>query len=391
MANPSWLKALKEACYHAHDPALHFECEEGILFSLLGKWEVYPAPIVPRRQRPTNPMRNYETYSVEEVFALLQLATVEGNEHDRAFALILLGALATPKALDIVRSFLDSPSLKERWASAIALGRHKEESAFPLLQTLLLDGFLVSPPSEGEEEAERPGGTQNAYPPIGDASVDMEYEWYMHQRWECALVLGAWSNQCVVPLLKEALNAAWKMEQMWPDYGGYQDGPEIWHAFQDRLAFALAWHALLDLDLPEKRVLIATIYLALGALQIQDPSIFYFHQAKELFSVSPSLQEFPWLQTGRLAMFPLAKQKRIKQALDHIKETFLVHPHVEPARVKHLLARHLGFSETEQDHSLWRFPEALSERDKESRPVSWEQWSGQTDTFDPFLDADNVP
>ena len=90
-------------------------------------------------------------------------------------------------------------------------------------------------------------------------------------------------------------------------------------------------------------------------------------------------------------MFPLAKQERIKQALDHIKETFLVRPHVEPARVKHLLARHLGFSETEQDHSLWRFPEALSERDKESRPASWEQWSGQTDTFDPFLDADDVP
>jgi HEAT repeat protein len=77
------------------------------------------------------------------VFALLQRATIEGTEHDRAFALILLGALATPKALDIVRSFLASPSLKERWASVIALGRHKEERVFPLLQTLLLDGFLV--------------------------------------------------------------------------------------------------------------------------------------------------------------------------------------------------------------------------------------------------------
>ena len=58
-----------------------------------------------RLPRPASFRHNYETYSVEEVFALLQRATVEGNEHDRAFALLLLGALATPKALDIVRSF----------------------------------------------------------------------------------------------------------------------------------------------------------------------------------------------------------------------------------------------------------------------------------------------
>lgn len=163
-------------------------------------------------------MHKYDTSSVEDVFVLLQRATREGNEHDRAFALILLGALATPKALDIVRSFLASPSLKERWASVIALGRHKEERVFPLLQTLLLDGFLVRPLSTSEEEAERQGGSQGAYPPIGDLSVAMEYEWYMHQRWECALVLGAWGNPCVVPLLREALQTAWKMEQMWPDY-----------------------------------------------------------------------------------------------------------------------------------------------------------------------------
>jgi hypothetical protein len=400
MANPSWLKALKEACYHAHDPALHYDSEEGIVFCMLWEWEDYPTPIPPRWERPASLMHKYDTYSVEEVFALLQRATVEGNEHDRAFALILLGALATPKSLDIVRSFLTSPSLKERWASAIALGRHKEERTFPLLQTLLLDGFLVNAPSTSKEEAEKgQAGSQDAYPPIDDLSVSMKYEWYMHQRWECALVLGAWGNPCVVPLLIEALDTAWKMEQMWPDYGGFQDGPEIWHAFQDRLAFALgqlgAWHAPLDLDLPEKHLLIATIYLALGALQIQDPSIFYFDQARHLFSVPPYAQDFPWLQASRLAELPLAKQERIKQALERynalIKESFLARPYVEPTRVKQLLARHLGFSETEQDHYLWRFPEALSGRDKESRPVPWEQWSSQPDTFDPFLDSDDLP
>ena len=159
MTNPSWLKALKEACYHAHDPALHYDSEEEIVFCMLWKWETYPTPIPPRWERSAGFMHKYDHYSVEEVFALLQRATREGDEHNRAFALILLGALATPKALDIVRSFLASPSLKERWASAIVLGRHKEERVFSLLQTLLLDGFLVSPPSASKEEAGRQRGT----------------------------------------------------------------------------------------------------------------------------------------------------------------------------------------------------------------------------------------
>lgn len=374
MASPSWLKALKEACYHAHHPALHYDSEEEIVFCMLWQWEDYPTPIAPRWERPASLMHKYDTSSVEDVFVLLQRATREGNEHDRAFALILLGALATPKALDIVRSFLTSPSLKERWASAIALGRHKEERVFSLLQTLLLDGFLVSPPSVSEEEAERQGGTHDVYPPIGDLSVAVDYEWYMHQRWECALVLGAWGNPCVVPRLREALETAWKMEQMWPDYEGFQDGPEIWHAFQDRLAFALgqlgAWHALLDLDLPEKRLLIATIYLALGALQVQNTLIFYGDEARDLFSVPSETWTNFWQEFWR--------------------ERGVEKPFVEPALVKQLLARHLGFSETEQDQYLWRFPEALSGRDKESRPAPQQQWSGQSDTFDPFLDSDDL-
>jgi hypothetical protein len=96
-----------------------------------------------------------------------------------------------------------------------------------------------------------------------------------------------------------------------------------------------------------------------------------------------------------MAELPLEKQERIKQALASyhadLKARWLAeHPFVEPARVKHLLARHLGFSEIEQFQYLWRFLLALSERGKESHPVSWKQWRGQFDSFDPFLDADDV-
>lgn len=474
MANPPWFDALLEACYHAHDPALHYESAEGILASHLREWEVSPTPLDFRFPLPASFSYTYETCSIEEIFVLLQRAVREGGEDDRAFALILLGALATPEALDLVRSFLTSPSLKERWASTIALGRHKDERVFSLVQNLLLDGFLVSRSSTSEEETESQERAQDAYPLISDAAADHKYEWYMHQRWECALVLGAWGDPCVVPLLKEALQAAWKMEQMWPDYGGFQDGPQIWHAFQDRLVFALgqlgawdilreldlpenrkvwyafqdrlvfalshvgAWDVLRKLDLPANRMLIATIYLALGALQVRDSSIFY--QPQHLFALphhiqpSPSsleriLARFPvekqeqakrllanqvdfherWLsehadQESLLAQLPAEKQKRIKRVIAghaEMKARWLAeNPYVEPARVKQLLARHLGFSETEQEYFLRRFPEALLERDKESNLAAQWYWRGQpdtfdspdmSDTFDPFLDADDLP
>lgn len=49
--------------------------------------------------------------------------------------------MATPKARNLLLSFLASPHRKERWASAIALGRLKEERVFFLLQDLLLEGL----------------------------------------------------------------------------------------------------------------------------------------------------------------------------------------------------------------------------------------------------------
>ena len=103
----------------------------------------------------------------------------------------------------------------------------------------------------------------------------------------------------------------------------------------------------------------------------------------------------PWLQKSRLAELPLEKQEQMKALANyhaHLKESWLAeHPFVEPTLAKQLLARHLGFSETEREHYLQRFPLALSERNKESRPVPWEQWSGQPDTFDPFLDSEDLP
>jgi hypothetical protein len=150
-----WPKALFEACLHSHHPALLSQAEEAIVKRFLWFWEEYPSPISPPWEHFVDQGRESESRSAQDIFALLQRAVTEGDEEDRVCALFLLGGLATPKARDLLISFLDSPHRKERWASAIALGRLKEERVLALLQTLLLEGFAVSEIFESVEEFQR--------------------------------------------------------------------------------------------------------------------------------------------------------------------------------------------------------------------------------------------
>jgi HEAT repeat protein len=79
-------------------------------------------------------------------------SVTEEDEFERVFTLFLLGGLATPEARNVLLSFLDSSQRKERWASAISLGRLKEERVFPVLQALLLEGFAASTIFDTPEE-----------------------------------------------------------------------------------------------------------------------------------------------------------------------------------------------------------------------------------------------
>jgi len=386
MENPFWLKALFEACLHAHHPALHYQTEEGIVKRFLWFWEEYPSPISPPWEQFVDQGRDYESRSDQDIFAILQRAVIEGEGDSRVFALFLLGGLATPKARDLLISFLKSPQRKERWASVIALGRLKEERVFSLLQTLLLEGFAASEIFASVEELQAAQEacrlSRQMYKEQGQAMFpesyedvierlrNIDYEWYLRQRSECALALGTWGNPSVVPKLQEALQTAWRMEQDWPDYEGPDaSGPKIWYFFQDYLAFALgqlgAWDALQFLHFPENHLLVARIYMILGALQVNDTGIFYEDTPYYLLHDSPS-----YLQT----------RARMEKA------GVGVHPFVEPARVKRLLAEYFGLSLTEQEKYLVRYPKAWNERGKESHSVSPpEQW-----TIDPFLAADQL-
>lgn len=275
---------------------------------------------------------------------------------------------------------MTSENRKERWASTITLGRLKDERAFAFLPSLLLEGFSVFGDGEQLQEVQEAfrcyrrtikeqGGRQAILPAIWMDLCLMDYEWYLCQRSECALLLGAWGNPVVVPKLCEALQAAWKMEQEWPDYIGEENacGPTMWYFFQDSLTFALgqlgAWDALSAVAFPEKHLCIAQIYLALGALQGNDSSLFY-----------------KWHNVFRYA--PEAE----------------IYAFVESAPIRRFLAEHFAVSETEQEGALLRWPHIWYERARESGflplPYQWQE-GGQPGPygilFDPFFDSDTLP
>lgn len=190
----------------------------------------------------------------------------KGKSQERVFALFALGHLATPGVASLLSPFLESSERMERWASAIALGRLKEERVLPSLQKMLLEGI-----GDHEEDGMEKEQAQ---------SLAHLYGWYNFRRSTVAEVLGALGNAQAVPALRHALGACWKLEQQ---PGPFREGrwgyySDYWHDFQDHLAYALgqlgAFGALLHLGLPESRLRIALTYLILGHLRVTAPEIF---------------------------------------------------------------------------------------------------------------------
>ncbi|MDQ2714340.1 MAG: HEAT repeat domain-containing protein [Chloroflexota bacterium] len=357
MANISWPKALVEACLHAHHPGLYTLDQHEIVWGFLWDWGDYLSDVLPYLEEVVYQERDNDGRFTQDIFSILQRALIEGNQEVRVFALFLLGGLATPEARDLLISFLASAHRQERWASAIALGRLKEERVFAVLQTLLLEGFAASEIFTSVEEwhaaqedghlyrktleEQRRAQHSDTLWRVFERLESIDYEWYLRQRSECALVLGAWDNPAAVPFLREALQAAWGMEQDWPNYEGPDEsGPGIWHFFQDHLVFALgqlgAWDALVSLHLPEAHLLIARVYLILGSLQVPNPRIF---------------DGDPLLLPTLFRIFPQDGWLRAWKEADGWGDT----PFVDPAQVKALLAQHFGLSPTEQEDALTRF------------------------------------
>jgi hypothetical protein len=228
----------------------------------------------------------------------LKHALQEGGEQERLFALFALGYLMYEEAKEFLVPFLSSPVSKEQWASVIVLGEQKEERAFALLGQLLTEGMEYHSLAVDEKEvmnsvfqaytqAREQFGTPKAWERL--VSPDLvqiwnkmqayrdEYMWYMKHRERIIRILGAWNDSRAIPILRQALQTCWQIEQHPTPQGGILPEylRESFHQLEDTLAYTLgqleAWDALDGLDtagLPPSRFKLARMFLVFGSLQV---------------------------------------------------------------------------------------------------------------------------
>lgn len=219
--------------------------------------------------------------------ARLQQAVREGSGLDRVFAITASGLLASsPESEEVLLPLLHAPEIQERWASAIALGRHQHELAFSALQQILLTKVF-------DEQGVS----------LFDGYLS---EWLRSQLYRVPLLLGAWGRPEAIVILRQAWEACWQSERSSAAFVQKVEHHERWHELEDRLAYALgqlgAWGVLSTLNLPPLHRQVAMIFLALGSLQINTRKLFaldmttcVFHEA----SYSPiSLKMFAANPTG---------------------------------------------------------------------------------------------
>lgn len=160
-------------------------------------------------------------------------ALQEGDESHRLVAIFALGYLADKETRELLVPFLASPVRKERWAGTIVLGEHRDERVFPLLGQLLVEHMeYVSPSSEQDvwnsvcraiEQAREHYGTPIAWQHFVEPDVVQkwneleghqgEYIWYLIHRITITNIFGAWGNPQAIPILRQAFQRCWQLEQ----------------------------------------------------------------------------------------------------------------------------------------------------------------------------------
>lgn len=200
---------------------------------------------------------------------ILQRVLLEGSGNDRVFTITALGLLDSSDHIEaLILPFLQSKDEKERWAAAIALGRHKHEQVFSLLQDLLVANIF-------------------------DYEHFSLFDWQLYRRCTIALLLGAWGQPQAVVALRRAFYTCWDIEQqsdLAAEPGRADDHTQWWHFFEDHLAYALgqlgAWGAISTLGLSIAHLRVALIFMALGSAQIDAHKIFVQGRAPYLFDQS---------------------------------------------------------------------------------------------------------
>ena len=266
---------------------------------------------------------------------LLHVAQHEEG-YQKLFAITALGMLESQEADPLLLTFLDSDNLKEHWTSAIALGRHKHEAVFSLLQEFLIEGI---------KDYEQ---TTN----IDELACFNDYPWRMARRQIIALVLGSWGNPLAIEGLRRAFVICREIDGQ-QSYSTSGTREEWWHALLDHLAYALgqlgAWSVIRQLGLPQVHLEVACVYTVLGALRV-DP----------IKSFNPSFAPllFHKLQAWEVYSYPLP----VSLISDRL--------YIDPKIVYRELQERFGLTESEQKEYIHNFGEnLLSRRDEEDGVV----------------------
>ncbi len=248
-------------------------------------------------------------------------ALSKGQGKERIFALFALGLQNLPGIVELFFPFLESDRPEERWASAISLGRLRQEQVFQLLQDLLLES------------------TQDY---LEVTEINDAYAWYHHHRSSIALLLGAWGNPQATPVLRQTLQAIWQFEQQpGPLDSRWKSLMDDLHFLEDNLAYALgqleAWGALLNLGLSPWHQRWAMQHMILGHLQVK-------------LTGWPNLLGIYVYDDEVSDRYPPSRGTAV----------------VEKKQVKAVLARCFGLSEKEQAEFFLQLADVITERDEEA-------------------------
>lgn len=187
-----------------------------------------------------------------------------GEGEEKVLAIFALGLTATAEMADLLAPLLYQAPRMEHWASAICLGLMKDSRAFPILESLLLDGLDLEKYSRSYAE-EHP----RIYQEENEALVHKQ-NWYAAYRWHAIQLLEGWNSPTLLLTLKQTYTALWRIQQhllpfRWFEMSSY-----------DTLAYALGQRGdftlLQGLDIPHEYRNRTMIYLVLGHLHVQASS-----------------------------------------------------------------------------------------------------------------------
>lgn len=176
----------------------------------------------------------------------------EGQGEDKLLAICVIGWSGLPQATQLLLPFVQSFCAKERWLSALCLGRMKEETAFPVLISILTE-FLPSPASPLLVE---------------------EQAWFDEERIEAAYTLSRWENPSLIPLFRRAYETSVQAERYLPDDPHIPVLTQTWYIYQDVLIRILgrwgAFGVLTGIKLPPYHLQTAVVNFALGYCHLED-------------------------------------------------------------------------------------------------------------------------